>query len=62
MATVASKIIAFKDVGMPRRLSPEASRMAALEAERFLATLDAGLPVPAAPLAAATCGIRHSWG
>jgi thioredoxin reductase (NADPH) len=27
--------------------------MAALEAERFLATLDAGLPVPAAPLAAA---------
>ena len=36
MATEASKIIDFKDVGMPRRLSPEASRMAALEAARRL--------------------------
>lgn len=36
MATQASKIIDLKDIGMPRRLSPEASRMAALEAARGL--------------------------
>ena len=36
MATKASKIIDLKDVGMPRRLSPEASRLAALEAARGL--------------------------
>jgi AcrR family transcriptional regulator len=36
MATEASKIIDLKDVGMPRRLSPEASRLAALEAARGL--------------------------
>lgn len=36
MATEASKIIDLKDVGIPRRLSPEASRLAALEAARGL--------------------------
>jgi AcrR family transcriptional regulator len=41
MAPEASKIIEFKDVGIPRRLSPEASRMAALEAARDL-LLEAG--------------------
>lgn len=32
----ASKVVNIKDVGMPRRLSPEASRLAALEAAREL--------------------------
>ena len=41
MVTEESKIIHLQDVGMPRRLTPEASRMAALEAARSL-LLEAG--------------------
>ena len=36
MTTHASKIVQLNDPAMPRRLSPEASRLAALEAARDL--------------------------
>jgi AcrR family transcriptional regulator len=59
MATEASKIIEFKDVGMPRRLSPEASRMAALEAARDL-LLEAGPQAVTLKAVAGRIGRTHA--
>jgi AcrR family transcriptional regulator len=59
MASEASKIITFKDVGMPRRLSPEASRMAALEAARGL-LLEAGPQAVTLKAVAGQIGRTHA--
>ena len=59
MATEASKIIHLQDVGMPRRLSPEASRMAALEAARSL-LLEAGPQAVTLKAVAGMIGRTHA--
>ena len=59
MATEASKIIHLQDVGMPRRLSPEASRMAALEAARSL-LLEAGPQAVTLKAVAGRIGRTHA--
>ena len=59
MATQAPKIIDFKDIGIPRRLSPEASRMAALEAARGL-LLEAGPQAVTLKAVAGQIGRTHA--
>ena len=59
MATAASQIIEFKDVGMPRRLSPEESRLAALEAARDL-LLEAGTQAVSLKAVAGRIGRTHA--
>ena len=59
MATEASKVIDIKDAGMPRRLSPEASRMAALEAARSL-LLEAGPQAVTLKAVAGRIGRTHA--
>ena len=59
MATEASKIIHLQDIGMPRRLTPEASRMAALEAARSL-LLEAGPQAVTLKAVAGRIGRTHA--
>jgi len=59
MVTEASKIIHLQDIGMPRRLTPEASRMAALEAARSL-LLEAGPQAVTLKAVAGRIGRTHA--
>lgn len=59
MSTQSPKVISIKDASLPRRLSPEASRMAALEAARVL-LLEAGPQAVTLKAVAGRIGRTHA--